>query len=185
MPQLFERTINLPIDEAYKDLKSALVEKGCKITSEETPKRIITKQGSLWGTTPKTAKKNLEFQLSTDNNETKITATSRLSSDWKNITFIGVILAAILVSVCGWIAIDLSNFLATNKATVWSWLVTIHGTVNTTVAEAFVNLTKTLAVFLSVIIVFEIVVAYYANVKVDGFAEEALDSIMQKNKNAS
>lgn len=180
MPQLLERTMNLPIDKAFENLKAALTEKGCKITSEEAPAKILAKQGSLWGTSPKTAKKNLEFHLTTNNNGTKITVTSSLSSDWKNFTLIGCLLAAVLVGVCVWMALDLSTFLAINKATVWSWLVTIHGSVNKPVAEAFVNLTKTLAVFLSIIIVFEIAVFYYAYTKIDSFAEEKLNSITKQ-----
>src|SRR5665647_778913 len=97
---MFERTVSLEIDEAYQDLKTTLVKKGCKIISEYPPMRIIVKQGSLWGMTPKTAKRNVDFSLKYTYSETKVMTSSRLSADWKNITLIGCAFAAVLIGVC-------------------------------------------------------------------------------------
>jgi len=180
---MLQRTVSSDADKTYADLKAALAKKGCKIRSEEPSKRILAVQGSLWGTQPKTAKKTLEIDLSPFDSGTRVTWTSRLSSDWKNLTIIGCALAAVLVGLCGWMAFDLSNFIASQKTTFWSFLVTVHGNADTAVARAFVNLTETLAVFLAIIIIFELVVFWFAHARIDGFAEETLASLaLETNK---
>ena len=60
---MLEQNVSLEIDKTYAKLKVALAQKGCRITSYESPKRILVKQGSLWGMSPKTAKKNIEVNL--------------------------------------------------------------------------------------------------------------------------
>jgi hypothetical protein len=47
-------------------------------------------------------------------------------------------------------------------------------------AQAFVKLTKALAVFFSVIILFEIVIAVYVHVRIDRVAEETLDPLSNR-----
>ena len=154
VPWLLEQTVSLEIDQTYANLKAALFNKGCKIISEESPKRILVKQGSLWGMSPKTAKKTIEVNLASVDSGTQVTCSSRMSSDWKNITLVGCVFAAVLVGLCLWMTFDLSAFMVTQKPSFWSWLATVNGSVDFQVAQAFVNLTKSLAVFLSVIIAF-------------------------------
>ncbi len=81
---LLERTVNLKIEEAYPKLKAALVEKGCRVLSEESPKQICFRQGSLWGVLPKTAKKIVKISLQPSDDGARISCSSRLASDWKN-----------------------------------------------------------------------------------------------------
>ena len=107
---MLERTVSLKIEEAYANLKAVLVEKGCKVLSEEPPRQISVKQGSLWGISPKTAKKTVNVNLAPVDSGTRVTFSSKLASDWKNITAVGCALAAVLVGVCLWIAADLSRF---------------------------------------------------------------------------
>ena len=179
MPWLFERTISLEIDKVYAAIRTALIDKGCKIISEQSPNNILIRQGSLWGISPISAKKKIQVNLKSVNSATKITCSSRLSSDWKNITLIGCFLAAMLVGLCLWIAFDLSTSIVTHKTSIWSWLVTANGNIDFQVEQAFVNLTKTLAVFLSAIIFIEIAITVYAHVRIDRFAEQTLNSILR------
>jgi hypothetical protein len=174
MPQ---RTINLGVAEAYSNLKTSLAKKGCRIISDEPPKRIMVKQGSLWGLSPKTAKKNVDFNLKPVDSRTQIASSSRISPDWKNITLIGCVLAAILVGLCLWMAFDLTSFIVTQKPSIWSWLSTINGNVDMQAGQAFVNLTTTLAGFLSLIILSEIAITIYVHSRIDRFAEETLNSL--------
>jgi hypothetical protein len=174
---MFERTVSLEIDEAYQDLKTTLVKKGCKIISEYPPMRIIVKQGSLWGMTPKTAKRNVDFSLKYTDSETKVMTSSSLSSDWKNITLIGCAFAAVLIGVCLWIAFDLSSFMIIQKPSFWSWLIAFNGSVDLQIGQFFVNMTKGFVVFLSVIILLEIVVIVYVHARIDWFAQEVLNSL--------
>ena len=177
---LLERTVSLEIDKAYADLKAALLEKGFKILSEEQPKKILTRQGSLWGMSPLTAKKIVEVDFAPVNSGTKVTCSSRISSDWKNLTLVGCAVAAILVGLCLWMTFDLSAFLSTGKASFWSWLVTTNGNVDLQAGQGFVNLTKALAFFLSVIILLEIVILFYVHNGINKLAEETLNSLSQE-----
>ena len=177
MPWLLERTVSLEIDKAYVFIKTAFSDKGCKIISEESPNKILLKQGSLWGISPNSAKKKIQVNLEAVDSVTKVTCSSRLSSDWKNITLIGCVLAAALTGLCLWMAFDLSTFIVTHKPSIWSWLVTVNGNIDFQVGQAFVNLTKTLAVFLLVIIFIEIAITVYVHVRINRFAEQTLNSI--------
>ena len=177
---LLKRTLNLEIEKTYADVKASLVSKGCKVLSEDTPKRLLVKQGSLWGMLPETAKKTIDFTFVAINSTTQVTASSRISSDWKNITIIGCALAAVLAGLCLWISVDLTAFLGSGKASFWSWLASVNGNVDVSVAQTFVNLTKALGIFLSVVIVLEIVVVAYAYTGIDRFAQETLDMASKK-----
>jgi len=174
--RLLKRTFNSGSDKTYQDLEASLIEKGCKIKSEEPSKHLLAVQGSLWGVSPKTAKKTLEIDLVPSEDSTKVTWTSRLSSDWKNLTIIGCVFAVVLVGLCVWIAFDLSTFISTNKASFWSSVLNFNVNTGFFVARAFVNLAETLAAFLSVIVAFEVVVFVYVRSRIDRFAENILDT---------
>ncbi len=180
MPWLLKQTVSLGIDKAYADLKAVLLEKGCTIISEEPPKQMLVKQGSLWGISPRTAKKTIAINFASVDSGTQVTCSSRLSSDWKNLTVIGCALAAVLVGLCLWITFDLEAFMVTQKTSFWSWLATVNGSVDFQVGQALVNLTKALAIFLSVIILLEIVIAVYSQAGIDRFAEEPLNSLLSQ-----
>jgi hypothetical protein len=177
---LLKRTFNLEIGKAYAEVKATLVSKGCKVVSEDAPKHLLVRQGSLWGMLPETAKKTVDVTLVNINSNTQVTASSRISSDWKNITIIGCVLSAVLAGLCLWMSLDLTSFLGSGKASFWSWLASVKGNVDVAVAQTFVNLTKSLAVFLSVVIVLEIAVAAYAYRGIDRFAQETLDAVLKK-----
>ena len=171
---MLQRTVNLKIEEVYPKLKAVLIEKGYKVITEEPPKQISLKQGSLWGVLPKTAKKNVYINLEPVDDSTRIRCSSKLAADWKNITIIGCALAFVLVGVCVWMATDLATFLITRQPSFWSWLVSMGSNVDSIEAQAFVNLTWGLAGFLSIIIVLEVAIVFYVHSKIDAFTEEAL-----------
>jgi hypothetical protein len=173
-----ERTVSLKIEEAYTNLKAILLENGCKVLSEKPPSQIYVKQGSLWGITPKTAKKTLNINLEPIDSGTRVTYSSKLASDWKNITVVGCILGAILVGICLWIASDLSVFMVTAEPSFWSWI--LGNAVDLQAGQVIVNLSWGLAVFLVVIILLEIAIVVSVHSKIDAFAQEALSSIKEK-----
>jgi len=175
---VLKRTVTLGINKAYEDVKAALLKEGCKIISEEPPKKILVKQGSLWGISPRTAKKTITVNFAPVESGTQVTCSSRLGSDWKNLTVVGCALAAVLVGLCLWIAFDLDVFMVTRNPSFWSWLATVNGNVDFQVGQALVNLTKSLAIFLSVIILLEIVIAVYAQARIDKFAEVSFNSLL-------
>jgi hypothetical protein len=164
----------LRVDEAYTKLKASLTERGCIIAAEEPPKQLTAKQGSLWGITPKTAKKTLSLSLQPTENKTVIEFSSKLASDWKNITLIGSVFAGVLAAVCVWMALDLEAFLVDSAPSFWSWIVTVQGRIEFGAGEALVNLAWGLAVFLAIIIALELAVYVYARYRIEVFAEETL-----------
>ncbi len=171
---MFKRTVSLEIDKAYAELKALLLKKGCRIVVEEPPKYIIVKQGSLWGISPRTAKKKMIYRLSSVDSGTQIACISSLASDWKNITVIGSVISIIVASLCWWISADLEAFMITKEPSYWGWIVTVDGYADLQMGQMLVSLTRILAVFLVAIITIEVVIASYAHFKIDAFAEETL-----------
>jgi len=167
----------LGIAEAHAKLRKVLLGKGCRIVAEEPPTSVTVKQGSLWGISPRGAKKLLRCRLSSVGSGTRIIISSKLASDWKNLTIIGSALAVIVASLCWWIALDLEGFVATQEASYWSWIATSDGYVSFEFAQALAMLARELAVFLAVVIVLEIAIVVFASKKIDGFAEDCLRSL--------
>ncbi len=165
------------IEETYPKLKAALMANGCKVISEVQPIQIILKQGSLWGISPKTAKKTITVNLEKGAEGTSVKLSSKLASDWKNITLIGCVLAVVLVGLCFWMATDLTTLMASHQSGFWSWLVTVDGNVDLVAAHAFVNLTWGLAAFLLVIMILEAAIVVFARSKIDLFTEGALKQL--------
>ena len=174
---MLEQMVSLTVQETYEKMSLALAKEKCKFLLENPPEQIVVKQGSLWGISPKSAKKTLKIDLEATNNRTKISCLSKLASDWKNVTLIGCVLAAILLGVCIWMAADLTVFMSTNVPSVWSWLVTEGGYVNVLAEKAFINLAWELAVFLTIVIVLEAAIVVYVRSKIDLFAVKILESL--------
>lgn len=174
---MIEKTVDLDEEHAFEKLKDVLLQKNCKITAEKPPKTISAKQGSLWGISPRTAKKTITWQLSPADSTARIAASSSLSSDWKNITIVGSALSIVLAAVCLWISADLEGFLSTLQPSWWSWIAFSDGVANAAVASSFIALTLVLAVFLVVVVALEAVIYVYAKRRIDLFAEEILKQL--------
>jgi hypothetical protein len=174
---LVERTVGLEIEKVYEDLKALLLKKGCSIVAEEPPALISVKQGSLWGISPLTAKKVVNYRLAPAGSGTRITCSSSLASDWKNLTIIGNALAVVVASLCWWIAVDLDAFMVTQQPSYWSWIVTVDGYIDFQTAETFAGLTRMLAVFLAIILSAEVVIVVYVHFRINAFAEETLNTL--------
>lgn len=175
MPQT---TVNLTLEDSFTKVKAALTQRGATIVSEDAPQSLVAHQGSLWGISPKTAKKTIHITLQPQGNQTTLTYTSKLSMDWKNITIIGCILSAILTAFCIWVALDLSQFMVDGNPSFWAWLVSSHDTVKFQAGEALVNLSWGLAVFLTIVIVIEAAIYVYAVRHLEVFAKEAVDGVV-------
>lgn len=173
---MLERAVNYEVDKAYSKLKVAFVERGCKVTEEEIPNHICFRQGSLWGVAPQSAKKTITINLDpTADGGTSIKYSSKLASDWKNITLVGCGLAAVLVGLCVWMATDLGATSSANTTGFWRWLVTVNGNFDLVAAQTLVRLTWGLAGFLSLVIGLEAAIVLYANTKIDAFTQEVLE----------
>ena len=174
---LVERTVGLDAEKAYAELKASLLEKKCKITAEEAPTLISVRQGSLWGISAETAKKNVNCQLAPVDSGTRITCSSSLASDWKNLTIVGCVLSVAVIAVCLWMAADLDTLVATQQQGIWGWIATVNGYVDTQTAQMFAGLTRMLAVFLAFILTAEAAIVIYVHSKINTFAEETLKAL--------
>ncbi len=175
---MIERSLNLEIETAYAKLKSELVSRDCRVVAEEAPRRVAVEQGSLWGVSPRAAKKTIQFDLAPADSGTRISIISKISSDWTKMALTGCVLAVLVALVCFWISMDLSSFASTGLPTYWSWLVTADGYPAVQLAQSFADLTKILAVFLLIVTLLEVVVVAYAYSKVDKFAEASIASLV-------
>jgi hypothetical protein len=175
---LLEREVDLAIGEVYRDWKTLMLEKGCVVIAEEPPKSISVRQGSVWGLSPRTAKKVINCRLSSVGSSTRMAVSSSLAADWKNLTIIGSVLSIVVATVCWWISADLSGFIATQQPSFWSWIATSGGFSNLEAAQSFAVLTQVLAVFLVTIVLLEIIIFAHAKSRVDVFAEETLKTLL-------
>jgi hypothetical protein len=174
---LLERTVGLKIEQAFAELKALLLTRGCRIVAEEPPTYISVKQGSLWGVSSGTAKKVLSYRLVPVDSGTRIAYSSKLASDWKNLTIIGSALAVLVTALCWWIAIDLDAFMTTQERSYWSWIATVEGYIDFQTGQMLVSLTRMLAVFLAIIVALEVVIAVYAHFRINAFTEETLRAL--------
>jgi hypothetical protein len=172
-----QTTLNLGIEEAYARTKEALIKEGCTVTSEEQNRQLVVKQGSLWGISPKTAKKTVTATFEAADDETSVAYSSKVASDWKYVTIIGCVLAAALIGLCIWMALDLSEFMTTGGPGFWAGLITSGDTVRFSAGEAFVNLTWGLAVFLAIIIAIEAAIYVQVSRKIELFAQATLAQV--------
>jgi hypothetical protein len=169
--------VGLEVEKAYAELKAVLVEKNCKVTAEEAPSHISVRQGSLWGISPVSAKKNVDYRLDAVDGGTRVTFSSVLASDWKNLTIIGCVLSVVVVALCLWIAADLDTLVAAQHQGYWSWIATVDGYVDVQTAELFAGFTRVLAIFLAIILAAEVAIVVYVQRKINTFAEETLNAL--------
>ena len=174
---LFERTIALEVERAYASLKALLLSKGCRLIADEAPNHLSVSQGSIWGVSPKTAKKVISYRFSSLDSATRLTVSSKLASDWKNITLIGSAFSLIMAFLCWWIASDMDLLMTTQKPSYWSWIAMIDDYANLQVAQAVAALTRFLAVFLAVVVALEIIIFVYVNSKIDEVAKGYLNAL--------
>ena len=174
---MFEKIVGLEIEKAYSELKALLLKKGGKIVAEEPPKYISVKQGSLWGISPRSAKKVVSYRLSPVDSGTRIACSSSLAPDWRNLTIIGSVLSVIVAILCWWIATDLEAYMTTQKPSYWSWIATVNGYTDFQTAQTFAGLTQMLAAFLAITLALEIIVVVYVHSKINALAEESLSSL--------
>lgn len=178
---MHERISSLGIESAYSELKTILLEKGCKILSEEPPKHILIRQGSLWGISPKNAKKKVTYHIFTYKSGTKIVGSSSISNDWINLTLWGNIIAGVVAVVFCWIASDITNYLVSGNSGYWTWMAKAFGYPNFQQTFFMINITKALTIVLVITILLEILDAFIVYCKIDTFTEETFTELTKKH----
>jgi hypothetical protein len=174
---LLERSISLEIEKTYTKLKTILLERGCKILSEEPPKRISVKHGSLRGVSSQRAKKVVSYHAFPDKSGTRIVSHSSVSSDWVNLTLWGNITAGLLAAVFWWIAADIDALLVEGISGYWTWLAGAFGYPDVQYTSLMINVTKALSIALVVTIILEILDVFIVYRNINTFALETLDEL--------
>ena len=177
---MLERSVCLEIEKAYSELRTILLEKGCRIVSEKPPKQISVKHGSLRGISPRSAKKSISFHIFPRESGARVVSYSSVSSDWANLTLGGNIVAGFVAAVFWWIATDIAALMVDGASGYWTWLAGAFGYPDVQYAFFMINVTKALSIVLVVTIFLEILDAFIVYRKIDTFAVETLDELAQK-----
>ena len=172
-----QKTLNLEIKETYHKLESLLAKNKCRIIAEAKPSGVSVIQGSLWGTSPQAAQKRTTYSLAQDTKETSITATSKLTKGYINLTLIGCVFSLVLLAVCVWIALNLQSYVAVGEAGFWGWLSQIGGYIDMDKAAIFIQLTWILSAFLAATLIVEALIVWKVYSKIDVFSQEILNAL--------
>jgi hypothetical protein len=170
-----ERIVNLKIKEAFEKLKQLIILKSYSILNEESPSILTIKQGSIWGISPRTAKKIVTFNLQPVKSGTSIKYSSKFAPKWKNLTIAGDLLSSFLILLSLWITIDLELSLLNRAPSFWSWIATYANIITFSALQSFSFLAKLLFFFLIVILLVESVIVIYSYLNVNLIAEETLN----------
>jgi hypothetical protein len=171
---LFERVVSLEAQKAYEELRAALLRNRCKIVAEEPLKSVTVEQGSLWGVSPKGAKKKITFRLFPHDSKTRIVSVSSLTSGWVGASIFSYVLGIVLASIFGWIAMDLEASITAQRRSFWGWLAEALGYTGFREALRIANLLKITSIVLFVMVITFIVIGVFIYVKRDSFSEEIL-----------
>ena len=177
---MLERAIGLEIEKGYSELRTILLEKGSRIVTEEPPKHISIQHGSLRGVSPKGAKKIVNYQFFPHNSGTRIISRSSISSDWANLTLWGNIIAGIVAAVFWWIATDMENLVTNGISGYWIGLARALGYPAVQHVFFMINVMRALSIVLVVTIILEILDVFIVYSKINSFAEETLDELVEK-----
>jgi hypothetical protein len=179
-------TLKTQIKTTYTQLTSLLAKNNCKTISADPPFQIKVIQGSLSGISPKKAKKTIIYTLISNSEfETQVSAASKISSDWANLTLYGSILAATLSAIFLWIASDVENYVLDFKAGFWSWLSKAYGYPDIQTSLFMIGVTRALAVFLIAAIALEIAIVIYVYPRRNGFADQTLAELKKKSNDTN
>jgi hypothetical protein len=174
---LAETTTKTEINQAFNKLKTQLTSNKHRIIAQDPPNSLVAVQGSIWGTTPKTAKKKTTCTLTQKAKETHVTCTTHLTSDYVNFTLAGVVFSVALLIVCVWIALDLQSF-AVNGG-FWSWLTLTDGQFDASKASILISLTGILAAFLTVSIAIEAIIVSKVCYGIRSYAKETIETLKE------
>ncbi|MCW4011059.1 MAG: hypothetical protein NWF05_10650 [Candidatus Bathyarchaeota archaeon] len=161
-------TDNTETNNTYNALKQLLTANNCRITNQIPPTTITAIHGSIWGTTPKTAKKTLTFTLTQDNTDAHVAGTAHLTASYKQFTLVGIVFSMALLALCTWIATDLQS---PSQTSFWSWLAQTNGQLDPAKTATLATLTTVLAAFLAGTLAIEACILWKVHTGINAFAE--------------
>ena len=171
-------TTKIEINKAFDKLKALLADNKFKIVAEDPPYSVTAVQGSIWGTSPKSAKKKTTYTLIRQTQEIRVTSTTHLTSDYINMTLVGCVFSVALLIFCAWIALDLQSSPA-NGASFWSWLTLTGGQFDANKAAVFIRLTWILVAFLAASLAVEAFIVSKVRYGIGVFAQEIVKALKE------
>ena len=174
---MFECKVPQSVQQTYSRLEKTLVDSNCKINAKEPPYCIRVTQGSLFGVSPMSAKKEVSFNLCGEGSQTRVVSSSQIASDWKNLTLYGNVITAFVIGVFLWITLDMNNYIQTAKPGFWAWIAQLFESPNMGEAILVSNLIQALAVFLVFVVLIEILIVIYVYPRKNAFSQYALEKI--------
>ena len=169
-----EQIKKLEITKIYSRMKNFFIDEDYPIIIDNPNVQLSIKQGSVWGIQPRTAKKIINYTFFPLQSGTKIQYFSKFASEWKKLTIIGYIFSIFLVVVSFWISLDLQNYLLTENASFWSWMITSN-IANSNLAQSISDLTRLLAIFLILVLIIETFIVFYSKIKINETAKEIIN----------
>jgi hypothetical protein len=171
---LSETIVDAEVSETFRKIKEILVQSKCRLISQEEPRNIVAVQGSLWGVSPETAQKKIEFTFRQNASRTRVIAHSALTSGYINFTLAGCVLSVLLLTVCIWIGLDMQGIILTGNEGAWSWLAQTQGFIDLNKANVFVRLMWILTAFLVSTLALEALIIWKVKANVSVFAERKI-----------
>jgi hypothetical protein len=177
---LAETTLNKNIQETYTNLKTKLKQQKCQIIAEDPPNTILAIQGSIWGTSPKTAQKKITYTIQQTPKGTNITNTSSLTSAYITFTVVGCVFSVALLALCIWIALDLQAY-AANGVVVgfWGWLSQTGGQFDADKAAVFIRLSWILVTILVGSLSVEAYIIWKVHSGIGVFAQDMIKALQK------
>jgi hypothetical protein len=148
-----QKVLATQIDQAFTHLKALVTEQKNRIVSEQPPTHLTTLEGSVWGTSPKTAQKKTTYILTQHTTGTHIQSHTALSPAYLSLTLAGYVACGVLMVVCIWMGLNLDG------------------------AGAFVGLGWALAVFLAIALVAETIILLWIHAHLQASTEEILNAL--------
>ena len=155
------------------------MDKDCAIIVDTPPVFLSIKQGSIWGISPRTAKKIINYSFTSKQSRTQIRYSSEFAPDWKKLTIVGYIFSFLLIGLSLWISIGLQNYILTGNPGFWAWIAKSNST-SLSLAQSLSNLTRILALLLIAVLAVETFIVLYSYYKINDSAEEILNDFYRE-----
>ena len=123
------------------------------------------------------AKKVVSFSLSSEGSQTKVEASSQISSDWKNWTLYGNVISALVIALFVWITSDINNYIQTSKPGFWTWIAQLWDSPNMLEAIFVNNLIQAVTIFLAAVVIIEILIVIYVYPRKNTFSQHIIEKI--------
>jgi len=90
----------------------------------------------------------------------------------ENLTLYGNIITVFVIALFLWITIDLNNYLKTANPGTWTWIAKITTSQNNLATILTINLMQALTIFLTLVIIFEILTVIYVYPRKNNFSQK-------------